>query len=423
MGERTIENRRSMLNTSVQVPGDKSLSHRAILWAGMAEGESELIGLGPGADVEASIKAVTDLGVHVKGTTFTSPGIKGWTTPEADIDCENSGTSMRLLAGVLSTASITSVLTGDASLSRRPMDRLVAPLRALGGRIETTDTGTAPLRLGGATAVSGADVSIDVASAQVRTAFELAALAGTGPSTIDSPGGFRDHTERMLLSVGLGKWRSKTAFTVTPGQLRPQRYEIPGDPSSAAFLWALAAIHNGSELHTPNVSLNPGRLGFLQILEEMGAGVDAVVTASFGGDPVGDVVIRGKPLHAVAIGGDLVASALDELTLVAVVAAFAEGVTTVRDASEMRPKESDRIDAITALLRALGGGIEPRQDGFDVVGSGFLEGGTIDSVGDHRIAMAGAVAGLSADGPVTILDAGAAAVSWPDFYDVAESMW
>ncbi len=423
MVDRTIHNRRTRLQASVQVPGDKSLSHRAILWSGMAEGESELVGIGPGADIQASLNAMRQLGVTIEGNRVVSPGISRWVSPDKDIDCANSGTTIRLLSGILSTAKVQAVLTGDDSLSARPMGRLVEPLRSLGGRIDTTPEGTAPLELGGASNVVGASVTLDVASAQVRSAFQMAALAASGPSTIDSPGGFRDHTERMLVSIGLGEWTSRTAFAITPGTLRPQRYDIPGDPSSASFLWALAAIHRDSELLTPNVSLNPGRLGFLQILDEMGAGIEAVVTGSVGGDPVGDVIVRGAPLRAMSISGGLVASALDELPLVAVVAAFAEGVTSVSDAAELRAKESDRIETTTALIRALGGGIEPRADGFDVVGTGFLDGGTIDSHGDHRIAMAGAVAALSADGPVTIRDAGAADVSWPDFYDVVESVW
>ncbi|TDI55165.1 MAG: 3-phosphoshikimate 1-carboxyvinyltransferase [Acidobacteria bacterium] len=423
MVDRTIYNRHSRLQASVQVPGDKSLSHRAILWSGMAEGESKLVGIGPGADIQASLSAMRQLGVTIDGDKVVSPGISRWVSPGEDIDCANSGTTIRLLAGILSTATVQAVLTGDASLSARPMSRLVDPLRSLGGRIDTTPDGTAPLRLGGALKVVGASVFLDVASAQVRTAFEMAALAASGPSTLDSPGGFRDHTERMLVSIGLGEWASKTAFRITPGKLRPQRYDIPGDPSSASFLWALAAIHRDSKVLTPNVSLNPGRLGFLQILDEMGAGIEAVVTGSIGGDPVGDVIVRGAPLRAVSISGELVASALDELPLVAVVAAFAEGVTSVSDASELRTKESDRIEATTALIRALGGGVESRPDGFDVVGTGFLEGGTIESQGDHRIAMAGAIAALSADGAVTIRDAGIADVSWPDFYDIVESVW
>ena len=408
---------------TVAVPGDKSLSHRALIFAAMAEGDSIVSGMGPGEDVTSTKAALRSLGVSIAGNQVRSPGISGWREPESPIDCGNSGTTMRHLAGVLSTSPIRATLTGDASLSRRPMTRLIAPLEALGGVISTAPDGTAPIAVGGATSVNGTSIEIPVASAQVRTAFEYAALAADSASTIDSPAGFRDHTERWLISVGRGHWSSATAFTIEPGPLSPARYEIPGDPSSAAYLWATAAIEPGAVITTPDISLNAGRLGFLQILEQMGAIVQAEVTGSTGGDPVGTVTVQGQGLRGVSINGDLVAASLDELPLVAVVAAFAEGITSVSDAAELRAKESDRIDAVVGMLRALDGGIEPRNDGFDVVGTGFLAGGTIDTAHDHRIAMAAAVAATKAIDPVIITDAEIAAVSWPGFYATMESLW
>jgi 3-phosphoshikimate 1-carboxyvinyltransferase len=303
------------------------------------------------------------------------------------------------------------------------MHRLVAPLTCLGGSISTSPEGTSPLEVGGVRNVHGGSVTIDVASAQVRSAFELAALNAAGSSTIDSPPGFRDHTERWLSAVGRGEWSSSTAFTVHPGPIAPARYDVPGDPSSAAYLWALAATQPDGEILTPNVSLNAGRLGFLQILEEMGAEIEAAVTGVVGGDPIGDVIVRGRSLTAVDIAGDLVASALDEMPLVAVVGAFAQGITRVSDAAELRVKESDRIASTTAMIRALGGGIEAKPDGFDVVGTGFLEGGTVESAHDHRIAMSAAVAAMRSDGPVTIRGADIAGVSWPGFYETLEALW
>ncbi|GMR01768.1 MAG: 3-phosphoshikimate 1-carboxyvinyltransferase [Acidimicrobiia bacterium] len=389
----------------------------------MAEGDSLVTGLGTGADVRTSVAALTQLGVSFEDERVNSPGIAGWKAPTQPIDCGNSGTTMRLLAGALSTSGVRASLVGDASLNQRPMLRLVEPLQALGGNISTTETGTAPLVVGGARDIHSANVTIDIASAQVRTSFELAALLAPSPSVIDSPAGFRDHTERWLQAAGRGEWVTATAFRVDPGPIAPARYDIPGDPSSAAYLWALAAIRPGSEILTPNISLNPGRLGFLQVLEKMGAEIDATVTGSIGGDPVGDVMVKGRSLGAVDISGDLVASALDELPLVAVVAAFAEGITTVSGAEELRMKESDRILSTTEMIRALDGGIEPAADGFQVVGTGFLSGGTIDSAGDHRIAMAAAIAGSRAEGPVEILNGACAAVSWPDFYETLEALW
>ena len=407
----------------VTVPGDKSLSHRALMFAAMAEGDSIVSGIGPGQDVVSTTAALRALGVSIDGDRVRSPGISRWRVPESPIDCGNSGTTMRHLAGILSTSPIQATLTGDPSLSRRPMTRLIAPLEALGGVISTSPDGTAPIAVGGATSVHGTSIDIPVASAQVRTAFEYAALAADSVSTIDSPAGFRDHTERWLAAVGRGHWSSTTAFTVDPGPLPPARYEIPGDPSSAAYLWATAAIEPGAVITTPDISLNAGRLGFLQILAQMGAIVHAEVTGSTGGDPVGTVTVQGHHLRGISINGDLVAASLDELPLVAVVAAFAEGITSVSDAAELRTKESDRIDAVVAMLRALDGGVEPRHDGFDVVGTGFLAGGTIETAHDHRVAMAGAVAATKAIDPVIITDAEIAAVSWPGFYTTMESLW
>lgn len=409
-------------SANIAVPGDKSLSHRALVFAAMAQGDSLVVGRGTGADVRTTEAALQQLGVDIVGMQIRSPGIDAWEGDDPVIDCANSGTTMRMMAGVLSTASIRATLVGDASLSRRPMERLVGPLRALGGEISTAD-GTAPLTVGGAGTVSAAEVEIPMASAQIRTAFELGALAADAPSTIDSPPGFRDHTERWLSAVGLGEWVSTTAFRILPGSIPPARYEVPGDPSSAAFLWATAAIHPDSAVTTPQISLNPGRLGFLQILEGMGAQIDAEVTGHTGGDPVGDVTVSARPLHGTEVTGDLVAAALDELPLVAVLGAYAEGITTVRDATELRAKESDRIASMVELITGLGGGIEDRADGFEVVGTGFLQGGVVDTHGDHRIAMAAAVAATRADGDVIIRDAEVASVSWPDFYSTMEALW
>jgi len=301
------------------------------------------------------------------------------------------------------------------------MRRLVAPLAALGARIETQPDGTAPVTVHG-TGLHGADVVIDVASAQVRSAVELAAIQADGPSTVDSPAGYRDHTERWFATFGLGR-SDGTVMHIDPGRIPGARYDIPGDPSSAAYLWASAALVPGARVVTPGVSLNPGRLGFLAILERMGAVVHGEVTGDIHGDPVGTVSVTGDRLQAVEVSGDTVAAAIDELPLVAVLAAYAEGITVVRDAAELKAKESDRTTSTAAMIRALGGGAEATDDGFAVIGTGFLDGGTVDAAGDHRIAMAGAVAATAAQGPVTIDGASAAAVSWPSIYDTLEAVW
>jgi 3-phosphoshikimate 1-carboxyvinyltransferase len=329
---------------------------------------------------------------------------------------------MRLLTGALAGESFRATLVGDESLTRRPMRRLLPTLAALGASVELTDEGTAPIRVGGSR-LTGASVTTEFASAQVRSAFELAAIRAVGASEIDGPPGFRDHTERWLTALGLGSRPTPTRFRIEPGEVPAARYDIPGDPSSAAFLWASAALVPGAIVATPDVSLNPGRIGFLTILEAMGAKITAGVTGAIHGDPVGTVVVEGDELGSAEVSGDLVAAAIDELPLVAVLGAYGTGITVVRDAAELRAKESDRIAATVDLIRSLGGGAEASSDGFQIVGTGGLEAGVVDSRGDHRIAMTAAVAATAATGPVTVRGASVAAVSWPSFYDDLEAMW
>lgn len=405
--------------TGVRVPGDKSLSHRALILAAMAEGESRISGLAPGADVGATLRAVRAFGVSADRHRVSG---RRWQEPGGPVDCGNSGTTIRLLAGAAAGPAFRSTLIGDESLTSRPMSRLVAPLAALGAHIETAESGGPPVTTGGG-GLAGTDVTIDLPSAQVRSAFQLAALQAQGPSTITGPAGFRDHTERWLESFGLGERLEGTTFRIDPGQVPAIDYDLPGDPSSAAYLWASAAISEGAQIVTPDVSLNPGRLGFLTILKKMGATVHGEVTGTIHGDPVGVVSVTGSGLQGVEVSGATAAAAIDELPLVAVLGAYAEGITTVRDAGELKVKESDRIASTVAMIRSLGGGAEPARDGFSVVGTGFLDEGTVEAAGDHRIAMAAGVAATGATGPVTIDGASVAAVSWPTFYDTLEAVW
>lgn len=424
MTTRYVSLPRSPFAATVPVPGDKSLSHRALIFAAMARGTSEVRGIGPGGDVAATRRVLADLGVEVDGVHIRSPGVAGWKDPGHPLDCANSGTTMRLLAGVLAGRRFETTLVGDASLSRRPMGRLQEPLMKLGGRISVTGPdGTAPVTVGGGDGLRGTDLTVGLASAQVRSSFELAAVQAEGPSKVDGPGGYRDHTERWLESLGRGRRLTPTLFEVVPGDLPRAKYDVPGDPSSAAFLWAMAAARRGAEIRTPGISLNPGRIGFLQIVEMFGAEVSAEVTGAIHGDPIGTVTVRGRGLFGTNVSGELATAALDELPLVAVLGALAEGVTTVRDAAELRAKESDRIATTVELIRSLGGGAEPTEDGFAVVGTGFLEPGLVESAHDHRIAMAAGVAAIGVDGSVGIGDATVAGVSWPGFYEVVEALW
>ncbi len=417
---RRVESPGGVFRTGVKVPGDKSLSHRALVFASLAEGDSEIIGLAPGRDVASTAVALERLGMRRTGDQF-SPADR-FVDPVGPIDCANSGTTMRLLSGSLAAAPFRITLTGDASLLSRPMTRLVEPLGALGVEMETQPGGTGPVTTGRGL-LHGADVSIDVASAQVRSAFELAAIQAEGPSTIDGPTGYRDHTEKWLEAFGLGAAGDGAKMKIFPGRIPGARYDLPGDPSSAAYLWASAALVEGAHVVTPGISLNPGRLGFLTILERMGAKVQGEVTGSIHGDVIGTVAVTGGPLQAVEVFGDTVAAAIDELPLVAVLAAYAEGITIVREAVELRAKESDRIASTTEMIRALGGGAEATEDGFAVIGTGFLDGGVVDAAGDHRIAMTAAVAATTSHRPVTILGASVANVSWPSFYETLEAVW
>ena len=408
-----------VFTTGVRVPGDKSLSHRAIILAAMAEGDSRVSGLAPGADVAASLRAIRRFGVEASRHRISG---RPWRQPDGPIDCGNSGTTIRLLTGAAAGRPFATTLIGDESLMQRPMDRLVAPLAVLGARVETADGGLPPVTTGGED-LRGASATIALPSAQVRSAFQLAALQAEGSSTIDGPPGFRDHTERLLESFGLGEKLEGAAFRVDPGPIPATEYDIPSDPSSAAYLWASAAIIEGAQVVTPDVSLNPGRLGFLSILEQMGADVHGEVTGAIHGDPIGVVSVAGNGLRGVEVTGSTAATAIDELPLVGVLGAYAEGVTLVGDAGELRVKESNRISSPVAMNPALGGAAEATEDGFTVIGTGFLEAGTVTAAGDHRIAMAAGVAATDATGPVTIDGASAAAVSWPTFYDTLEAVW
>jgi len=409
-------------NATCEVPGDKSLTHRALLLAGMARGTSRVTGTAPGEEINSMQSALESLGVMFDGDRVTSPGVHGWRHPGEALDLGNSATALRLLTGALAGHAARVTLTGDASLSSRPMRRLIEPLGALGASIDVTPDGTPPVVTGGGR-LRGAEVEVAVASAQVRSAFELAALQAEGPSAVDSPGGFRDHTERWLATLALGRWTSRTRFEILPGPVPPGDYGIARDPSSAAFLWAAAAMSEGSTIRTPGVSLNPGRTGFLDVLEDMGARVERTVDRLVMGDPVGDVSVTGGGLRGVHVGAHLAARTIDELPLVAICAGIADGQTRVVGAGELRVKESDRIAAVIDLLRALGADAEATEDGFIVPGGARYRAGRTDSQGDHRIAMAAAVAAVAAEGPVDVDGFDAASVSWPGFAEALEAAW
>jgi len=411
-------------DATVTPPGDKSLGHRALVLAAMAKGESVVANV-PRAGDMGSTRAVTSLlGVEHTGDRVRSPGTADWSAPGSSLDCGNSGTTMRLLTGAIAGSRTNATLIGDESLMKRPMERLVGPLGKLGAKVAVTPSGTAPIEITGASLV-GAKVNLPIASAQVRTAVALAALSAEGETEIDSPPGFRDHTERWLAYLGLGEATSPTQFRITPGDVTPLNITVPGDTSSAAFLWAAAAVIPGSRIVTPNVSLNSGRTGFLEILQQMGCEVAVELGEPVMGDPVGAVTVEATDLDGIEVSGELAARSLDELPLLAVVAAAATGLTVVSGAAELRVKESDRVASSVALAKLAGADAHSSADGFTVEpGVGATnDPTTLDARGDHRIAMAAAIASLVRRSKIGISGFGAADVSWPGFGEVVEELW
>jgi 3-phosphoshikimate 1-carboxyvinyltransferase len=410
----------------VAVPGDKSISHRAVLLGAIGEGETRVRGFGRSADTEATVQAMRTLGADVAEEAddelvVGGVGLRG--LGGGDVDCANAGTLMRLLAGILVGQANATRLVGDDSLSSRPMERIAAPLRLMGARIETTD-GHPPLRIDGSDGLHGVRYELPVASAQVKSAVLLAGLNADGPTTVVEPTPTRDHTELMLASAGVAVARKPTSITVQPaGALRLGEVLVPGDFSSAAPLVAAAVLVPGSDLTIHDVNLNPRRTGLLDVLERMGAHIAVFNRRRGGGEWVGDVQVQHSELHSVEVNGPEVPSLVDELPLVALLAAHARGRSRIRGAQELRVKETDRIDAVTEPLRSWGAHIRSRDDGWEITGvPARLRGGRIDARGDHRIAMLGAVAGLASREGVEIQGADTVAVSFPGFFELLESV-
>jgi 3-phosphoshikimate 1-carboxyvinyltransferase len=414
------------LQGHVAVPGDKSISHRAVLFGAIGEGETRITGFGRSADTEATVGAMRALGVDVTEVAHdellvSGVGLRG--LGGGTVDCANAGTLMRLLAGIAVGQSSPIELTGDESLSQRPMERIAEPLRLLGGRIATTN-GHAPLTIEGPESLKGITYELPVASAQVKSAVLLAGLYATGQTTVVEPTPTRDHTELMLESAGIAVRRGPTSITVQQASaLRLGEVAVPGDFSSAAPLLAAAALVPGSDLTVHDVGLNPRRTGFLDVLERMGAHLAVFNRRRSGREQVGDVQIQYSELNAVEVKAEEVPSLVDELPLVALLASHARGKSIVRGARELRVKESDRIEAVTDPLRAFDAHIRSREDGWTINGVPTrLKGGRIDARGDHRIAMLGAVAGLASREGVDILGADSVAVSFPGFFELIESL-
>ena len=416
--------RPARLAGELAVPGDKSISHRALILNAMAYGVGRVSGLSDGADVRSTMACLRGLGVEI----VAGDGVGEWVVtgrgpvlsePGDVLDAGNSGTSMRLLAGVLAAQPFFSALTGDASLRSRPMGRVVAPLRRMGATALGRQGGElAPLAIRGGD-LRGIEYDLPVASAQVKSCILLAGLAASGDTVLHQPALSRDHTERMVTAMGASVAADGLDLRLRPGPLTAIDVAVPGDVSSAAFWMVAGLCHSNSRALVRGVGLNPSRTGIVDALRAMGAGDDSLrlVNARVeGGEPVADLLVTSRQLRGTEIGGDLIPRLLDEIPILAVAACFAEGETVIRDAGELRVKESDRIATTVGELARLGADIEAREDGMIIRGTGRLAGADCRSHGDHRLAMALAVGGLLAEGETRVHGAGDAAVSYPGFW-------
>jgi 3-phosphoshikimate 1-carboxyvinyltransferase len=413
------------LRGALRPPADKSISHRAALIAAMGEGETPIEGYLDAADTRSTLAAVGALGAQVE---LSGPGPDGGLAVKiqgvglrgagpATIDVGNAGTLLRLLPGWLAGQEGESwVLDGDESIRRRPVDRIAVPLRQMGAQLRAREDRLPPLEISGAP-LHGTTYEMPIASAQVKSCLLFAGLLAEGETRIAEPAPSRDHTERMLAAAGAVVGRDDNAVVVRPVErLEPEPIAVPADISSAAFFVVAGLLVGGSEVLLEGVGVNPTRTGLLAILARMGAEIEVEGEREQGGEPIANLHIRAaSQLRATEVGGEEIPLAIDELPLVALAACFAEGTTVIRDAEELRRKESDRIETVTTALRALGGEVEPTADGMAIAGTGGLRGGLIDSHGDHRIAMLGAIAGLASEEGVDVRGMDAAAVSYPGF--------
>lgn len=405
---------------TAELPADKSIAHRAALFASIADGSSTLHNFPASADPQSTLSCLRQLGVPIEASQTNTVLIKGvgrdgFCESDAPLDCGNSGTTMRLLSGMLAGQPFNSELIGDSSLSARPMGRIADPLRIMGAHLSLTD-GHAPIKIRRCDGLKGIDYRLPVASAQVKSCVLLAGLWANGRTTVLENIPSRDHTERML---GLPVSRSMQGCSINSDASHPipsGTITLPGDFSAAAFILVATLIAGTGPVHLPNVGLNPSRTGLLAVLKQMGANIQITEHKTSEVEPIGDLTVERTPLHGVVIRGRQIPNIIDEIPVIAVAGAFAKGTTILRDATELRYKECDRIHATVTNLRKLGAEIEEFKDGFAITGMVPLKGATVFSYDDHRIAMAMGVAGLGAYGTTTIQNAHAASVSFPEFW-------
>lgn len=416
-----------VLRGECRVAGDKSISHRAIMLGSIANGVSRIHGFLEAEDAIATLNAFRAMGVKISGpdhgeVEIEGRGLYGLKAPREPLELGNSGTSMRLLCGLLAGQKFDSVLIGDASLSRRPMQRVTRPLAIMGGRIDTTDQGTAPLHIHGGQHLRGIDYELPMASAQVKSCLLLAGLYAEGTTCIAEPAVTRDHTERMLRGFQAEVRPQGNKVCVTGGdQLIATEIDVPADISSAAFFMVGASIAAGSDVLLKHVGINPTRTGIIHILQRMGADIELQNQREIGGEPVADIRVQSSPLKGIRIPEELVPLAIDEFPVLFIAASCAEGETVLTGARELRVKESDRIQGMLEGLLELGLDAAASDDGMTIRG-GALRGGAIDSRGDHRIAMAFSVAALRAAGEIIIKDCANVHTSFPGFVKTAQSL-
>nr|WP_233785874.1 3-phosphoshikimate 1-carboxyvinyltransferase [Planococcus halotolerans] len=409
------------LNGTIQVPGDKSISHRSIMFGAIASGKTTVEGFLLGADCLSTISCFRKLGVEIEldgnQVTINSKGIDGWTEPDAVLDTGNSGTTTRLMLGLLAGTSFHSVAAGDDSIAKRPMKRIVDPLRLMGADIRGRTGGQfTPLAIQG-TRLAGINYTLPVASAQVKSAILLAALNADGKTVIEEPVATRDHTEIMLRHFGVDIKRNDNIIEMAGGQTLSARHvKVPGDISSAAFFIAAALVTERSEIRLENVGTNPTRTGILDVIAQMGADYE-IQENETAGERSADLLIRSSRLKGIEIGGSLIPRLIDEIPIIALIATQCQGTTVIKDAEELRVKETDRITAVVDELSKMGADITATEDGMVINGPTPLSGADMKTYGDHRLGMMAAIASLAADGSVSIDDPDCIAVSYPGFFE------
>lgn len=418
--------RKTGLKGTIKIPGDKSISHRAVMFGSIAKGDTEITGFLKGDDCMSTIGCFKKLGIDIEvgedKVTVHGKGLKGLKAPVEILDVGNSGTTIRLISGILSAQNFDSELNGDASIQKRPMKRVINPLSLMGAEIESTNDGYAPLKIKGKK-LKGIEYTMPVASAQVKSSILLASLFAEGKTVINEPVASRDHTEIMLNYFGADIKNEKGVITSTPvEELYGKNIEVPGDISSAAFFIAAGLIVPNSHIIIENVGINPTRTGIIDAFKAMGGYVNIINERKSGGELVGDIEVKTSHLKATTLEGSIIPRMIDEIPVFAVAALCAEGTTYVKDAEELKVKESNRIATMSQELGKMGAVITETEDGMIIEGGQRLKGSTVYSHLDHRVAMSCAVAGLIADGATTIEEADCVGISFPDFYEMLEKL-